>query len=476
MDFQFDTTADGRTLKMLNTIDEFTREALAINVDRSADADADAVGVGVGGVLDRLVLQRGAPAYLRLDNGPEFVAQAVNDWCRFNGAGSLFIDPGSQWQKRLDRVVQRPATRRTAQLVAVRLAARSPRNHRRLALRLQRQQTPTPPMANSPQPNSPYSGPRPTPSRIATGPADGLPGTSPRRGPGKGNTNMADGLTPHFAEVQAHYDLSDDFFRLFLDPTQTYTCAYFLGDDMTLEEAQIAKIDLSLSKLGLQPGMTLLDIGCGWGAAMRRAIEKCDVNVIGLTLSKNQAAFVEQLLAASHSPRSKRVLLEGWERFYEPVDRIVAIGPLEHVGYDRYDAFFKRAYDLLPGDGTMLLHTITVLSEKEIIESGLPLTMDLIDFSDFMKTEIFPGGFLPTIQMVKEHALKAGFKLKRRQSLQRHYAKTLDIWAAALEAHKSEAIAIQSEEVYERYMKYLTGCADLFRKGYTDLNQFTLRK
>jgi putative transposase len=148
MDFQFDTTADGRTLKMLNTIDEFTREALAINVDRSADADADAVGVG--GVLDRL------------DNGPEFVAQAVNDWCRFNGAGSLFIDPGSQWQKRLDRVVQRPATRRTAQLVAVRLAARSPRNHRRLALRLQRQQTPTPPMANSPQPNSPYSGPRPT--------------------------------------------------------------------------------------------------------------------------------------------------------------------------------------------------------------------------------------------------------------------------------------------------------------------------
>jgi cyclopropane-fatty-acyl-phospholipid synthase len=316
----------------------------------------------------------------------------------------------------------------------------------------------------------------PTPSRLATGAPDGLLRTTRRRGPGKGNTNMADGLTPHFEEVQAHYDLSDDFFRLFLDPTQTYTCAYFLGEDMTLEEAQIAKIDLSLSKLGLQPGMTLLDIGCGWGSAMRRALEKCDVNVIGLTLSKNQAAYVEQLLALSDSPRSKRVLLEGWERFDEPVDRIVAIGPFEHVGYDRYAAFFKRAYELLPGDGTMLLHTITVLSEKEIIESGLPLTMEIVEFSDFMKTEIFPGGFLPTIQMVKEHSAKAGFKLKRRQSLQRHYAKTLDIWAASLEAHKSEAIAIQSEEVYERYMKYLTGCADLFRKGYTDLNQFTLRK
>ncbi len=283
-------------------------------------------------------------------------------------------------------------------------------------------------------------------------------------------------LRPRFEDVQAHYDLSDDFFALFLDPTRTYSCAYFERDDMTLEEAQIAKIDLALGKLGLQPGMMLLEVGCGWGAAMLRALEKYDVNVVGLTLSKNQAAYVEQLLAASDSPRSKRVLLEGWEQFHGPVDRIVAIGPLEHVGYDRYPAFFKRAYDLLPAGGTMLLHTITVLSEQELIESGLPLTMALVEFSDFMKTEIFPGGFLPSIQMVKEHALKAGFKLKRRQSLQRHYAQTLDIWAAALEAHKSEAIAIQSEEVYERYMKYLTGCADLFRKGYTDLNQFTLRK
>jgi hypothetical protein len=101
-------------------------------------------------------------------------------------------------------------------------------------------------------------------------------------------------LKPHFEDVQAHYDLSDDFFRLFLDPTQTYSCAYFERDDMTLEEAQIAKIDLALGKLGLQPGMTLLDIGCGWGATMRRAIERYDVNVVGLTLSKNQAAHVQK--------------------------------------------------------------------------------------------------------------------------------------------------------------------------------------
>lgn len=120
-------------------------------------------------------------------------------------------------------------------------------------------------------------------------------------------TNTADGLTPHFEDVQAHYDLSDDFFRLFLDRTQMYTCAYWLGgDDMTLEQAQIAKIDLSLGKLGLQPGMTPLDLGCGWGAAMLRAIEKYDVNVVGLTLSKNQAAYAQQTLDELDSPRSKR--------------------------------------------------------------------------------------------------------------------------------------------------------------------------
>ena len=120
----------------------------------------------------------------------------------------------------------------------------------------------------------------------------------------KAYTVMAKKLTPHFADVQAHYDLSDDFFRLFLDPTQTYSCAYFEREDMTLEEAQIAKIDLALGKLGLQPGMTLLDVGCGWGATMRRAIEKYDVNVVGLTLSKNQAAHVQKSFDQSWTARA----------------------------------------------------------------------------------------------------------------------------------------------------------------------------
>ncbi|GAC1634609.1 MAG: cyclopropane mycolic acid synthase family methyltransferase [Mycobacterium sp.] len=286
---------------------------------------------------------------------------------------------------------------------------------------------------------------------------------------------MAD-LTPHFEDVQSHYDLSDDFYRLFLDSTQTYSCAYFERDGMTLEEAQLAKIDLSLGKLGLKPGMTLLDIGCGWGATLQRALERYDVNVVGLTLSQNQHAHVEEAFAASDSPRSKRVLLEGWEQFTEPVDRIVSIGAFEHFGHDRWAPFFKMAHHVLPDDGVMLLHSITRLTLDEVKERGIPLSMDAARFAGFIAREIFPGGQLPTIGAVEEHAAAAGFTVTRMQSLQPHYARTLDTWAEALRARRDDAIAVQSEEVYDRYMKYLTGCADMFRRGYIDVNQFTLQK
>jgi cyclopropane-fatty-acyl-phospholipid synthase len=289
-------------------------------------------------------------------------------------------------------------------------------------------------------------------------------------------TSDKEGLTPHFEDVQAHYDLSDDFFRLFLDPTQTYSCAYFERDDMTLEEAQLAKIDLSLGKLGLEPGMTLLDVGCGWGATLNRALEKYDVNVVGLTLSKNQRAHVEKLFAQSDSPRNKKVLLKGWEQFDEPVDRIVSIGAFEHFGRDRWDDFFKMAYSALPAGGTMMLHTIIKPSGEEIEARGLPLTMTKLKFFKFIMDEIFPGGELPYAAKVEENGRQAGFQITKVQPLRMHYARTLDIWAAALESRKDDAIAIQSEEVYDRYMKYLTGCADLFREGYCDVCQFTLQK
>jgi cyclopropane-fatty-acyl-phospholipid synthase len=285
-----------------------------------------------------------------------------------------------------------------------------------------------------------------------------------------------DDLTPHFEDVQSHYDLSDDFYRLFLDPTQTNSCAYFEHDDMTLDQAQLAKIDLALGKLDLRPGMTLLDIGCGWGATMRRAVERYDVNVIGLTLSQNQRDHAEKAFAALNGPRSKRVLLQGWEQFDEHVDRIVSIGAFEHFGHDRWKQFFSATYEALPDGGVMLLHTITRLTLDELKERDIPLSMDAARFAMFIAREIFPGGQLPTIEAVDEHATTAGYAVTRIQSLQPHYARTLATWAEALSARRDEAVAVQSEEVYDRYMKYLTGCADMFRKGYIDVNQFTLRK
>ena len=279
----------------------------------------------------------------------------------------------------------------------------------------------------------------------------------------------------NFDDVQAHYDLSNEFFA-FVDPTRTYSCAYFPREGMTLHEAQLAKLDLTLDKLGLQPGMTLLDVGCGWGSGLKRAVERYDVNVVGLTLSRNQHAYCQQVLDAMDSERSRRVLLRDWAEFDEPVDRILVIEALEHFGFHRYDDFFKFTYEALPDDGVMLLHSITGLHVKQVMERGIPLTMEMAKFMRFIVTDIFPGGRLPMIETVEEHATKVGFRVTRIQSLQSDFAKTLDLWSEALKAHRDEAVAIQPEAVYERYMKYLTGCAKVFRMAYVDCNQFTLEK
>ncbi len=278
-------------------------------------------------------------------------------------------------------------------------------------------------------------------------------------------------------EVQFHYDISNDFFKLWQDPNQVYSCAYFEKDDYTLEQAQLAKIDLSLGKLGLEPGMTLLDIGCGWGATIMRAVEKYDVNVIGLTLSENQKQHIENhWFANSKSDRKMEVRLQPWEDFNGQVDRIVSIGAFEHFGFNKYDDYFKKTFDWLPDDGVQMLHTITIPEDEEIKAKGLPLTMSRVRFIKFIMDEIYPGGRLPLASMVKDHAVKAGYTVTREQHLQPHYVKTLDTWARNLEANKDEAIAITNEVIYERFLKYLDGCADLFREGYTDVVQFTCEK
>ncbi|WP_141120216.1 class I SAM-dependent methyltransferase, partial [Mycobacterium malmoense] len=197
--------------------------------------------------------------------------------------------------------------------------------------------------------------------------------------------------------------------------------------------------------------------GCGWGATMRRAIEKYDVNVVGLTLSENQAEHVQKTFDEIDTPRTRRVLLEGWEKFHEPVDRIVSIGAFEHFGRQRYGRFFKMAYQALPSDGVMLLHTIVRPSFKDARARGMKLTHEIVHFSQFILTEIFPGGQLPAQEDIFRFAQAAGFSVEKVQLLREHYERTLNLWAANLEANRQRAIEIQSEEVYDKYMRYLGG-------------------
>ncbi|WP_280269779.1 cyclopropane mycolic acid synthase family methyltransferase [Nocardia wallacei] len=282
-------------------------------------------------------------------------------------------------------------------------------------------------------------------------------------------------LAPFYRDVQSHYDVSDDFYRLFLDPTMTYSCGYFEHDDATLEQAQLAKIDLALGKLDLRPGMTLLDIGCGWGSTIVRAAQRYSVRVVGLTLSRNQfdhaTAEIRRL-----GLTDAEVRLQGWEEFDGSADRIVSIGAFEHFRRERYEEFLRRCHDMLPSDGRMLLHTIIGHTLADLKRMGIPVSRENALFHIFMKREIFPGGQLPQPAEITRLAGRAGFGTERIQALQPHYARTLDEWARRLREHRDEAIAVTGEATYARYLKYLTGCAAHFRSGHLDVMQFTLVK
>ncbi|WP_072803517.1 cyclopropane mycolic acid synthase family methyltransferase [Rhodococcoides yunnanense] len=281
-------------------------------------------------------------------------------------------------------------------------------------------------------------------------------------------------LEPYVDNVQAHYDLSDEFFELFLDPSMTYSCAYFEREDMTLEQAQTAKIDLALGKLDLRPGMTLLDVGCGWGALATRAVEKYDVDVIGLTLSQNQFEHAGRAVKNLSSTRTAEIRLQGWEDFDQPVDRIVSIGAFEHFRRQRYSAFFDKCRSVLPDDGRMLLHTIVMRPLAEIMASGVVFTREDAHFVRFIMREIFPGGQLALSDMVASKATASGFRVEREHALGPHYVRTLDAWTDRLVAAREEAIELSSVENYDRYIHYLTGCSSRFEDGRIDVVQFSL--
>jgi len=277
-------------------------------------------------------------------------------------------------------------------------------------------------------------------------------------------------LTPPYEKVRAHYDLSNDFFALFLGPTMMYTCAYFERDDMTLEEAQIAKIDIALEKCDLHPGARLLDVGCGWGATLVRGVEKFDVRGIGLTLSNEQARYARE--HARHLGDRLEFRVQGWEEFDEPVDRIVVICATEHFQERNYAAFFEKCYRLLPPGAPMMIQAIVFAIKHKAIE---PTHEDVL-FLKFMAKKIFQGGQLRPASVLTRYAQAAGFRVTRQISWPEHYVRTLTCWAQNLEANREQAISLTSLENYEMYLRYLTGCAGYYRSGHLDVVQLSFRK
>jgi cyclopropane-fatty-acyl-phospholipid synthase len=168
------------------------------------------------------------------------------------------------------------------------------------------------------------------------------------------------------------------------------------------------------------------------------------------------------------------VLLHGWEEFDQPVDRIISIEAFEAFPKERYGLFFETCHSILPAGGRMVLQTIMGHPLKRWPDMGIPIVMSDLKFMRFIAKEIFPGGSIPCDEDIIGLSGAAGFSVEQFDKLNQHYVRTLEIWAKNLEVARDEAIAATSEEVYERYMKYLIGCADFFNRGISELGQFTL--
>jgi cyclopropane-fatty-acyl-phospholipid synthase len=281
-------------------------------------------------------------------------------------------------------------------------------------------------------------------------------------------------LRPPYEDVQAHYDISNDFFRLFLGETMLYTCGYFERDDMTLDEAGIAKNDLLLRKLEVQPGQRLLDVGCGWGYTAIQAVEKYGMKAVGISLAEEQIKYCRNRSKYLGDRVEYRV--QGWEEFDEPVDRIVAICSTEHFREERYPAFFQKCFRLLPPNSRMCVQAIVYPEDETQKEKCLTWTEEDVMFAKFIQRKIFPGGQIRSASIICRHAREAGFEVTLVQSLQPHYDKTLTHWAGNLEANRETAIAITSQDTYDMYMHYLVGCRDRYRCGKIDLVQISLKK
>lgn len=281
------------------------------------------------------------------------------------------------------------------------------------------------------------------------------------------------------AAIRYHYDVGNEFYRLWLDERMVYSCGFFPTDDASLDEAQLAKLDLVLDKLGLRDGMRLLDIGCGWGGLLFRAAERADVEVVGITLSERQHAHVREQIAARGLQARVRVELLDYRVAPEQLggfDRIASVGMAEHVGRARIDEYFAAARAALTPGGLFLNHAITAQPSRQR-SSGLMLGGPLgsaVRTRSFIDAYVFPDGELLSLAEMLAAAQRAGFEVRDVESLRPHYARTLRHWVRRLEEHWDEAVAATSEAVARTWRLYMAGAAIGFERARLDLHQQVL--
>lgn len=266
-------------------------------------------------------------------------------------------------------------------------------------------------------------------------------------------------------QIEFHYDVSDDFYALWLGARRVYSCAYWREGVRELDGAQEAKLDHICRKLMLRPGERFLDVGAGWGGLLLWAAEHYGVDATGITLSKNQHAHVNRVIEERGLAGRVRMQLVDYRALPDdqPFDKIASIGMFEHVGRARLPEYFAKLGRLLTPGGLLLNHGITAGGTRNSqLGAGI---------GDFVERYIFPGGELLHISHVLAVMADKGWESVDVENLRPHYARTLWAWSDGLEAHLEAARAASSERVTRAYRLYLAGSAMAFERGWMSLHQ-----
>jgi cyclopropane-fatty-acyl-phospholipid synthase len=261
--------------------------------------------------------------------------------------------------------------------------------------------------------------------------------------------------------IAHHYDVSNDFYRLFLGETMTYSCAYFATPETSLADAQRAKYELICRKLGLRPGMRLLDVGCGWGGMAMHAAEHCGVRAVGVTVSQRQVDHARDAVAAAGLGDRVEIRLQDYCDVADgPFDAVSSIGMFEHVGRSRLGEYFGRLHGLLSPGGRLLNHGIC----RPRGSRPLPRT-------SFANRYVFPDGELHEVGIVAQAMTARGFEVRDMQSLREHYALTLRHWVRNLEENWDEAVRLAGPGRARVWRLYMAGSAENFARGRTTVHQ-----